>query len=268
MLALWNKVWRSIPRAAESLAALLRPSAYTCLQCGRKDHFAAASIPLLCRECRDSIPWIVRIHCAVCGRPDSCGDCARRHVAAFICNRSAVRYNDTIRQWLALYKYRGHEGLEPVLGDMLLTAYKRLLQEMDNRQERFRIDAVIPVPVSQQRLQERGFNQSERLAGYIAQHDAIPLLDILRRTRHSGKQSFKTRAERLTDSRGLFAAEETAALQLFDLNPGRRLRLLIVDDIYTTGSTVSACAEAIREELKKHGSAIPAEIYSITLARS
>lgn len=278
MRKLWSKLFSA---SLHNLTALLRPSTSTCLICGRNDHRPANALPLLCSECRESIPWITRIHCPVCGRPERCGDCRRRNTAAFICNRSAVQYNDTIRQWLALYKYRGHEGLEPLLGELLLTAYSGLRQEFAQRSKSFRIDAVIPVPVSMERLQERGFNQAERLAAYIAKQEGLLHFDILRRARHSEKQSFKTRGERLRDSRELFVSDGPVTLKmmgrLFDgavsetserLNAGESVRILLVDDIYTTGSTVNACATAIREGINRSGFQLPIEIYTITLARS
>lgn len=268
-------------KSMHNLLALLRPSTSTCLICGRNDHRMASALPSLCSECRESIPWISRIHCPICGRPERCGDCGRRHTAAFICNRSAVQYNDTIRQWLALYKYRGHEGLEPLLGELLWTAYSGLLEEFSQRSKSFRIDAVVHVPVSTERLLERGFNQAERLAAYIAKQGGLLHFDILRRARHSEKQSFKTRGERLRDSRELFVSDGPATLKMMDrlfggdvsalparLNSGESVRLLLVDDIYTTGSTVNACARAVREGVNRAGFQMHIEIYTITLARS
>lgn len=278
MQSIWDKLGTMLPEALGRIMGLLRPAAFTCLVCGKSDYRPSGSIPSVCGDCRHSIPWIIRIGCAVCGRPERCGDCERRRNASFICSRSAVQYNDIIRQWLALYKYRGHEGLEPVLGGILLAAYSRMHQEISKRRGSFQIDAVIPVPVSGERLQERGFNQAERLAAYIAKHGGPRHFDILRRVRHSGKQSFKTRGERLRDARELFAADDSATLKMIGslCNPAgsqqsfynNTLRFLLVDDIYTTGSTVNACAAAIREGVSRTGFQMTTEIYAITLARS
>jgi predicted amidophosphoribosyltransferase len=189
-----------------------------------------------------------------------------------------VRYNAVIRDWLALYKYRGHEVLAPLLGAILDTAFDRLRDELSRREASFIFDAVVPVPLSLERLQERGFNQAERMASYIADRNGLPLFDILKRTRHSDKQSFKTRGARLRDTRDLFSANDRIASPLFvharqiSLSESQpsvpRLRLLLVDDIYTTGSTVNACASAIIDAADRICAGLVPEVYVLTLARS
>ncbi|MBP3966763.1 ComF family protein [Paenibacillus lignilyticus] len=233
-----------------------------------------AEFPELCRHCFGQIPWITRIYCAVCGRPEGCPDCTRRQEAGFICNRSAVHYDPVIRQWLALYKYRGHEGLAPILGKMLIPAYRGMIaQQSAGSQTAFRFDAVIPVPVSDERLQERGFNQAERLASYLAEHEHLTVYDILQRTRHSDKQSFKTRLARLRDTKQLFAADLDATAEMLDtlnLNSLHQplIKLLVIDDIYTTGSTANSCALALTEGIGQLAPQINAQIFILTLARS
>ncbi|QYR22104.1 hypothetical protein KZ483_03515 [Paenibacillus sp. sptzw28] len=189
-----------------------------------------------------------------------------------------MRYNAVIREWLALYKYRGHEALAPLLGAILDDAFGHLRDELSRRDASFIFDAVVPVPLSLERLQERGFNQAERMASYIADRNGLPLVDILRRTRHSDKQSFKTRGARLRDTRDLFSADDRLASPLFvharrvslpeSLHSLPRLRLLLVDDIYTTGSTVNACASAIIDSVDRIRTGLVPEVYVLTLARS
>ncbi|WP_274654211.1 ComF family protein [Paenibacillus humicola] len=224
------------------------------------------------------MPWITRIECPVCGRPEACGDCRRRSDAAFVLSRSAVRYNAFIRGLLALYKYRGHEALAPLLGGMMQVAYILMLAELGGRDASFGFDAVVPVPLSAERLAERGFNQAERFAVHIAGLSGIPVVEALRRTRHSAKQSFKTRGDRLRDTRDLFEADLAAYDQpnvreirngagvTADFRGTGRMRILLVDDIYTTGGTVNACAAALAGTpgLRR----FRPEIYVLTLARS
>ena len=272
MTAFWSKLQQTLPKALGSMSALLSPSVSTCLICGKIEREAAKQGFLtLCSACSGAIPWITRIICPVCGRPEQCTDCMRRTDSAFLLNRSAVKYNPTIRQWLALYKYRGHEALEPLLGEMLAIAYRRLMKELFMRDASIQFDAFIPVPVSDERLLERSFNQAERLASYLAEQVNIPVHEVLCRMRHSDKQSFKTRGARLRDSQNLFDVDHQSVLSLLDqvsLSVGRPIRLLIIDDIYTTGSTVNACAAAL---LRSIGGTLPkakAEIFILTLARS
>ncbi|XEC95371.1 ComF family protein [Paenibacillus tarimensis] len=279
------------------LAELLQARRTACLMCGqsiirsgqspagqnsRLNSFTQAES--LCDHCLRSIPWIGEIRCFVCGRPVHCDDCARRSDAALIGNRSAVRYDPVMRGWLALYKYRGKESLAPILARMLHPAFEQLSATVAERQKADRCgsgvnrrigrsmplhyselwDAVTYVPLSEARALERGFNQAEQLAAGISRAYGIPLFPLLARRRDTQKQSFKTRAERIRDTRSLFIPASGAEELLRNLHIGKPiLRILVIDDIYTTGSTVHDCARAISGI-----SPVPAELYSLTWARS
>ncbi|WP_150131538.1 ComF family protein [Paenibacillus sp. BIHB 4019] len=127
--------------------------------------------------------------------------------------------------------------------------------------------AITYVPVSRERAEERGFNQAERLAATVSSHTQIPLLHLLERKRHSAKQSFKTRSARMQDMESLFAAKRGAVEQFLLANQRKErqyvLRLLLVDDIYTTGSTIQACSEALQIACPDG-----IDIYALTWARS
>ncbi|AKG37877.1 hypothetical protein VK70_20265 [Paenibacillus durus ATCC 35681] len=201
-----------------------------------------------------------------------------------------------MRQWLSQYKYRGDEKYAEPLSRMLDNAYSMLKAEIEAEAKlKWSADLLVPVPVSGLRLAERGFNQAERLAQYISAHRKIPVVELLVRAHHTGKQSFKGRAERLISMREAFGVNPDARGALKHLlQPPKRLdkgvspllftssyliygsnrrtsacrpfRIIIVDDIYTTGSTIRACAEVIRQAMGESGR--PAEIYSLTWARS
>ncbi|REE84475.1 ComF family protein [Paenibacillus taihuensis] len=265
---------RIILTAMRKSVQLLNATSGACLLCGNMDRKPRhPSFASLCTACFDQIPWITRIECQVCGRPEYCPDCSRRSDAAFIWNRSAVRYNALIREWLALYKYRGHEALAPLLGEMLLAAYHGLIKTLNHQhplplQSQHPIDAIIPVPVSSERLAEREFNQAERLGAYLAEHTLIPLHNVLERTRHSGKQSYKTRGARLRDTHNLFTANPALTGSMLSSLDQPHIRLIVVDDIYTTGSTANACAAALADEIKRQQPAALVELFVLTLARS
>ncbi|TYP75718.1 ComF family protein [Paenibacillus methanolicus] len=274
--------------------AMLSPASAACPVCGRAFRGQGkVSFAGLCPACTEAIPWIRRIECPVCGRPERCGDCARRTAASFVASRSAVRYDASVRSWLATYKYRGHEALGPVLGEMMAEACRHLLAERRARYPHFRFDALVPVPLSEERLAERGFNQAEQLASCVGARCSIPVVEALRRTRNSGKQSYISRRERMRNTQGLFAADESRLPALFLPNDtrsrsieslvatfwptfgssptphaGQPLRLLLIDDIYTTGSTIDACAGALSESLRRLYPGTSVEIYALTLARS
>ncbi|WP_157258582.1 ComF family protein [Paenibacillus sp. AD87] len=158
------------------------------------------------------------------------------------------------------------------------------------------------VPVSDERLAERGFNQAERLAAGLAAGVRLPVVDLLQRRINTTKQSFKTRGERIQTMQDAFAIQPGGMEMILELykvatqsvqknvysqsansytigqgassnfRPTTQgwqiapLRLLMIDDIYTTGSTLDACGQVILNA----GSSInlPIEIYTLTLARS
>lgn len=282
----------SITSLWKEAISLLQPSSASCVFCSRSiittfganaenvPQLPAAFHGMVCAACRALIPWVQRIICPVCGRGEFCPDCVRRTNAHFICNRSAVRYDDHMRAWLALYKYRGHERLEDLFADMMIPALQQMSEWLGRYDRssgkewgRKRLkphtlwDAVTYVPVSRERAEERGFNQAERLAHGICLRTGLPEAHLLHRTRHSGKQSYKTRGERLDNTKQLFAADPAGLMKLPEITRADRdrkvKRLLLVDDIYTTGSTIEACSEALQQ-----AAPFPLEIYALTWARS
>ena len=285
MKSIWSRAVRAFPKSLLHLSELLSPAFQKCLICGKHDRISSRSRFLtLCTECYRNIPWIQKVVCSICGRPSDCPDCKRRKDTAFISSRSAVSYDSTIRQWLALYKYRGHEALAPLLAEILAVAYRRLKVELSTGRPDFNFDALIPVPVSDERLLERGFNQAERLSAYLTDEYDVPLFGILRRMRHTEKQSLKTRNARLRDSENVFHASPGSTRFMIDAICTRRklqlrksdrgidnlIHLLIIDDIYTTGSTVQACAHSISKTIAASFPDMDAaiRIYVLTLARS
>ncbi|WP_310550761.1 double zinc ribbon domain-containing protein [Paenibacillus glufosinatiresistens] len=293
------------------LEALLAPASFGCLACGRRGD-PSPVLPGICRKCAAEVPWIERPRCRKCGRPSGCPDCARgsARLSAWICNRSAVAYSDAMRDWLGRYKYRGDQRFAEPLGRMLEQAYLRLAEER-GRLERnaairgeaavdagvlprafawlqgalgaahpagpragrsWQADLLVPVPVSAVRLGERGFNQAEELACLLAGRQGLEVLPLLARSRHTGKQSFKGRAERIADMKRVFVPDPEAPEMLRrwlapgPVREGRALRVVVVDDIYTTGATVTACCEALAELLASCG--MNMQLYSLTWARS
>ncbi|MGN7762065.1 ComF family protein [Paenibacillus sp. 22594] len=280
--------------------SLLAPSASDCLICGKQTQ-VTSEIPGVCKSCLILIPWIRNPRCSKCGRHVGCPDCSRSSdPVPIICNRSAVAYTSVMREVLGRYKYRGDERLAPVLGLMLDRAYMVLQAERGqpqldvgsrqihsklsttkskskriSRASLWQADLLIPVPVSDARQAERGFNQAERLADVLSRCRGIPQLPLLVRTHHTGKQSFKSRAERLADMKRAFAVNPDPAtgaqFSHWLESHGRQtqsqpLQIVIIDDIYTTGSTIRACAETIHVLTGRLG--CTAEIYSLTWARS
>ncbi len=109
-------------------------------------------------------------------------------------------------------------------------------------------DCIVPVPLSENRLKQRGYNQSEVLAEAVSEKCALPVrTDLLARVMETEKQSLMTREQRLKNLKGAFLASKEC----------RGLSIVLVDDIKTTGSTLSECAG----ELKKRGAV---RVYALT----
>ncbi|PWT99978.1 MAG: amidophosphoribosyltransferase [Terriglobia bacterium] len=133
-----------------------------------------------------------------------------------------------MRQWIHLFKYARVKTMEKPLGELLARALPR-----DEK-----IDAVVPVPLHWRRRWSRGFNQSELLARGIARRCGAPICGALRRVRHTTTQTGLSNTSRRRNMAGAFATRR----------PDRILgkRVLLIDDVMTTGSTASACAAVLR----------------------
>jgi ComF family protein len=102
----------------------------------------------------------------------------------------------------------------------------------------WRPDALVPVPIHALRRLERGFNQSELLAGELGRLAGLPVVRALRRTRYTPPQVGRSRAERQTNLLGAFAGDPR--------RPVRGARVVLIDDVRTTGGTLSECAGVLR----------------------
>jgi ComF family protein len=115
------------------------------------------------------------------------------------------------------------------------------------------LDVIIPVPLHPQRLREREYNQSLLLANRLSRQTGIPLLlACLLRIRPTVPQTSLSKKERLTNLRGAFSVSKPAYIQ------GKRI--LLVDDVFTTGTTLNECAKTLRRAGSGH-------VYGLTLAR-
>ncbi|WP_172255958.1 ComF family protein [Saccharibacillus deserti] len=279
-----------------ALRRLLSPRLESCLVCGRSAR-VGASLPLLCEYCAAKVPRIVEPRCPICGRAHGCPDCLRPEalLRAFVLNRSAVLYDTVMREWIAEYKYGAREGFAEPFSILLEQTYQRMRRELSKpfpqsgpfasplsvfdssrRSSVWNADWITWVPLSAERLEERGFNQAERLGRLLAGRLRLPAGELLARTVHTGKQSFKTRAERLRNLEGAFCLAPNLDPRFFkqwdsignrkDPQGSFPIRILLIDDIYTTGTTAAVCASVLKT--LETGFKRPVLVYSLTLARS
>ncbi len=137
-------------------------------------------------------------------------------------------YEGPLRQLIHLFKYDCVRPLAAPLGSFLVSALPRSEQ----------IDAVVPVPLHWRRRWQRGFNQSELLARRVAERYGLRVLRALRRKRATASQAGLTSSRRRANVSGAFTVRRRQDVE------GRRI--LLVDDVFTTGATVSACGAALK----------------------
>lgn len=223
----------------------------TCAGCGRASDGDDAH---LCWDCLAGLEPVVAPFCSRCGDPVEgvighayeCSLC-RRHPPGFTLARSAVRYRGAVCDVLQSFKYNGQAHLAVDLA--------RLLQACVNVHfHAVRLDAVAYVPLYPARERARSYNQSRLLATRLARLLGVDLVPprTVRRLRNTGTQTGLTAAQRRVNVEGAFRVPDPAWLE------GRRV--LLVDDVMTTGATVSACAEALQ-------ACKPAGVYVVTVAR-
>jgi competence protein ComFC len=253
-------LFQIIQRFTQFVSQLTKPNSKECLYCNGAVGNSGGGISFmgLCSSCQTCISWIREVKCDVCGRNEDCSDCKKRKDTFFVLNRSAVKYSHDMRNWLARYKYRGDEKLLPLFIEMLRFPFESLALEVAHTAQK-KFDLITYIPVSSERLVERGFNQAKQFAEGLGELYNIPVISLLNRNYHTGKQSYKTREQRLDDLKGVFIFKKDEGFNDL-IQSVHRLNILLVDDVYTTGSTLNQCASVIREHTK-------AQIYGLTWAR-
>jgi ComF family protein len=225
--------------------------------------------PPLCHVCRTYIPAAGELHicspcheqmhpvshplCTVCGIPfvgagrdHACGRCLK-HPPSFNAARAALIYDGPGRSLVHALKYTHKIHLRRPLG--LLTA-----QSLADFVASHAPDLIVPVPLHVKRLRSRGFNQAILLGEVLAREWQIPLhRQAMRRIRWTEPQINLTAEQRRDNVKGAFRVSDPAAVA------GKRV--LLVDDVFTTGSTAEECSKV----LKKSGAA---EVTVVTVARA
>jgi ComF family protein len=235
-----------LSRLATAAVDILLPP--RCLSCGA----AATAAGTLCAECWRAITFLDRPCCACCGLPFDfelgesalCGDCAREP-PRFDRARSAMRYDEASRKLILAFKHGDRLHLAPAFGQWLKRAGAELLRDAD---------LIVPVPLHWTRLFARRYNQAALLARALAAQGGPPMApDWLIRKRRTPSQGRQSAVARRRNVAGAFA-----------MRPGKSiagLRVVLIDDVLTTGATVSECARILKRAGAKR-------VDVLTLART
>jgi ComF family protein len=226
-----------LPGLKSSLEALLGffyPEVCHLCQAGR----AGVRDAYICPRCAGQVQRLRPPWCETCGRPVAgevgaafvCGLC-RESETHYRTARSAVAFDGPAREAIHQYKYNRAMWFEPKLAEWLAEAARPELRGGD-------WSLLVPVPLHPVKQREREFNQAERLAGHLSRATGIPLnAKLVKRVRNTPSQTQLTREARAANMRNAFAVAG-----------GERLageRIVLVDDVMTTGATVNELARIL-----------------------
>ncbi|ACH40763.1 amidophosphoribosyltransferase, putative [Citrifermentans bemidjiense Bem] len=220
-------------------------------------HVCRAFIPeagelFICADCLDKVTFLTTPLCTICGAPfatdkgsnHTCGACLL-HPPFHTC-RSALILEGAVQQLIHRFKYGGRVQLALPLGLLAASALTDFCAEAAP-------DLIVPVPLHKKRLRQRGYNQSQLIAQVLAKKLKLPVeVGNLRRLRWTEPQTTLDATKRVVNVKGAFVVREARRLE------GKRV--LLVDDVLTTGSTMRACVDAL---LRAEVSAVAA----VTVAR-
>ena len=212
-------------------------------------------IPLFCSACWRMIAPLRHSSCARCNRPFA-SPVAATYSPDHVCQSCAERPPSYTKAWtlypylpplqdaICSFKYRGKIALASALAQLMIDRLPSLPP----------VDCIMPVPLHPGRLREREFNQALLLADRLGPHLKLPVSYAhLIRSAPAAAQTTLSRKGRLKNLRGVFTLREAQSIK------GKRI--LLIDDVFTTGTTVNECAKILR----KAGSS---DVFVLTLARS
>lgn len=198
-----------------------------CVGCGRVGHF-------VCKACLSRLPRILPPICPYCGTPQmsdiACPQCATQTLCIdFV--RSPFRFEGAVRQAILELKYSGVRALAGVLASLVSDYFVVNLLPAD---------MIIPVPLHSKRLRQRGYNQSKLLAKELSALSGVPMdsASLARITSAMPQVRAQTTAQRKTNVADAFICQDGTV---------RSRRVILVDDVCTSGATLEACARALKQ---------------------
>lgn len=221
----------------EKITDILFPR--TCPACGE---IVLPKGNLICPGCVKKLSFVSGPVCMKCGKEleeadsEYCMGC-RKHVRTFDRGIALLNYNEVSARSMAWIKYKNKR-------EYLDFYSAQVIRRLGKKLDRMNGDAFIPVPVHPARKRERGYNQAQELAERLSKKTGIPVCsDVLVRSKKTAPQKGLTPAQRLKNLEQAFSINEENLKEFWpDLTSA-----VLVDDIYTTGSTVEACARVLKK---------------------
>jgi len=226
--------------------------------CGVCQHpLEPSNITFVCIDCWSKIKWLKDPYCSKCSRPLPstfksiptflCPECRRQNVyfnRAFI----PTLYEGVMKKVIHLLKYNKKTGIMRTLERIMRSYFSCLNSSFPC------LDLVVPIPLHRKKLRERGFNQAELIAKVVAKHLQVRLTKgNLKRTKATITQTSLDREERRRNLREAFTIKNRDEFQAKNV--------LLVDDVYTTGTTIKEAAKVLKEARVK-------DVYVFALARA
>jgi len=209
------------PSVCTACGGSIRPGDYLCNQCETK---AIRILPPFCQKCSE--PFEGAITSAF-----TCANCAHRTIH-FDAAVAAYRGRGIVREIIHVFKYGRQIHLRHLVARWLYAALD------DDRLSGLNFDVIVPVPLHPTRQRERGFNQASLLAELLSAQTSSPARPFLERIRYTTTQTALDRSERMENLHNAFRLRKNADV--------RGLRVLLIDDVLTTGSTLSECARVLK----------------------
>ncbi len=211
----------------------------------------------ICKSCWDNVEYIERPYCEKCGSPlDNLSNLSEKVFSCANCPdefklnkaRSIAYYHTAIGEAIRLLKDEGKIVIANKLAEIMVSGISNLLSLED-------YDCIIPVPLHKKKIRKRGFNQMELIGRKISEKIGIPLeTKILVKIKDTPSQRGLPRKERSQNVKGSFAVINFSNIE--------RKKVLLIDDVMTTGSTVNECAKTLLMEGKVYS------VDALTLARA
>lgn len=194
----------------------------------------------ICLRCYARLPRVTEPVCRHCGKPiadgraELCGDCGTKR-SALKQSMALWVYTEQMKKMIADFKYGGQVIRGEFFGNEMFRVGGAWIRDR-------LIDCIVPVPLHWRKRRFRGFNQAGILAEYLGEHLELPVYDILLRVRDTRPQKNLDDRQRAENLQNVFAFREDESGQFQKMQ-----RVLLVDDIYTTGSTLEECAKTIKK---------------------